>query len=100
MSKIKKNDLVQVMSGREKGKTGKVSAVNTKKNVVYVSGLNIVKKAIKPRSQQDKGGIHDIEAPLHISKLSVVSKGKCSRVGYKFENGKKVRVAKRTGEVL
>ncbi len=100
MSKIKKNDLVQVMNGREKGKTGKVTEVNTQKNVVYVSGVNMVKKAVKPRSQQEKGGIRTVEAPLHISKLCVVSKGKPSRVGYKFENGKKVRFAKKTGEVL
>ena len=100
MSKIKKDDTVQVMSGREKGKTGKVTEVNVKKQKVFVAGVNMIKKAVKRKSQQDKGGIISIEAPLAISKVRVVSKGIPSRIGYKIENGKKIRIAKKTGEVL
>lgn len=98
--KIKKNDLVQVLSGREKGKSGKVSEVNAEKGRVYVTGINMVKKAVKKKSQQDRAGIISIEAPLHISKVALVSKGKPSRVGFTITNGKKIRVAKKTGETL
>ena len=98
---IKKNDMVKVLSGREKGKTGKVIAVNTKDETVIVSDVNMVSKAIKRRSEQDKGGITKVEAPLHVSKVALVAKdGKPTRVGFKVENGKTVRYSKRTNEVL
>ena len=98
---IKKNDMVKVLSGREKGKTGKVIAVNTKDETVIVSDVNMVSKAIKRRSEQDKGGITKVEASLHVSKVALVAKdGKPTRVGFKVENGKKVRYSKRTNEVL
>ena len=79
---IKKNDTVKVLSGREKGKTGKVIAVNRK-------------------NEQDKGGIIRVEAPLHVSNVALMAKdGKPTRVGFRIENGKKVRYSKRTNEVL
>lgn len=98
---IKKNDTVKVLSGKEKGKTGKVIAVNHKDETVILQGVNLVAKTIKRRNEQDKGGISHIEAPLHVSKVALVAKdGKPTRVGFRIENGKKVRYSKRTNEVL
>lgn len=98
---IKKNDTVKVLSGREKGKTGKVIAVNRKNDTVIVSDVNMVSKALRRKNEQDKGGIISIEAPLHVSKVALMAKdGKPTRVGFRIENGKKVRYSKRTNEVL
>ena len=97
---IKKNDTVKVLSGREKGKTGKVIAVN-RKNTVIVSDVNMVSKALRRKNEQDKGGIIRVEAPLHVSNVALMAKdGKPTRVGFRIENGKKVRYSKRTNEVL
>ncbi|MCK9190315.1 MAG: 50S ribosomal protein L24 [Sphaerochaetaceae bacterium] len=99
--KLKKNDTVMVMTGKDKGLVGKIVKVNPNTNRAIVQGANLVKKTVKKRSQQDQGGIIDIEAPIAISNLSLVVDGKISKIGYKFdENGKKVRFAKKTGEVL
>ena len=98
---IKKNDTVKVLSGREKGKTGKVIAVNRKNDTVIVSDVNMVSKALRRKNQQDKGGIIRVEAPLHVSNVALMAKdGKPTRVGFRIENGKKVRYSKRTNEVL
>lgn len=98
---IKKNDTVKVLSGKEKGRTAKVIAVNPKDETVILQGVNMVSKAMKRRNEQDKGGISQIEAPLHVSKVALVAKdGKPTRVGFRVENGKKVRYSKRTNEVL
>ena len=70
--RIKKNDNVEVLAGKDKGKRGTVVRVIPKKERVIVSGVNIVKKAMRPRSQQDQGGIIEIEAPLHISNVGIV----------------------------
>ena len=67
---------------------------------VIVQGANMVKKTMKKQNAQDKGGIVEVEAPIHVSNVALVSKGSVSKVGYKMENGKKVRYAKKTGEVL
>ncbi len=99
-SKIKKGDMIKVLSGKERGKTGKVTEIDFKKERVYISGVNIVKKAVKQKNKQEKGGIIEIEAPLHISKVQLLSKGMTSRIGFVFENGKKVRLARKTGEHL
>ena len=99
--KLKKNDTVMVMTGKDKGLVGKIVKVKPNTNRAIVQGANLVKKTVKKRSQQDQGGIIDIEAPIAISNLSLVVDGKISKIGYKFdENGKKVRFAKKTGEVL
>ncbi len=99
--KLKKNDQVKVISGREKGKTGRVLKIDRVKGRVLIEGVNLVKKAKKKKSQTDQGGIIEIEAPLHISNVMIVAKnGMPSRIGYKFENGEKVRIAKKTGDVL
>ena len=100
--KIHKDDTVQVLKGKDKGKQGKVVRVVTKKDAVIVSGVNLVKKAMKRRSQQDAGGIAEIEAPIHISNVGIVCK-KCNRpvkIGYKLDGDKKIRVCRKCGETL
>ena len=100
-SKIRKNDTVEVIAGKDKGKRGTVVSVLLKKDAVIVSGVNIVKKAMKKRSQQDQGGIAEVEAPLNISNVAIVCK-KCgaTKIGYKMDGDKKVRVCRKCGDVL
>jgi len=102
-TKIRKDDNVEVIAGKDKGKRGTVVRVLTKgdKTRVIVGGVNIVKKAMKRRSQQDAGGIADVEAPLDISNVAIVCK-KCgaTRIGYKLDGDKKVRVCRKCGETL
>ena len=100
--KIKKNDNVEVLAGKDKGKRGSVVRIIPKKDKEIISGVNIVKKAMKRRSQQDQGGIVEVEASLHISNVGVVCK-KCGRpvkIGYKIDGDKKVRVCRKCGETL
>lgn len=100
--KIRKDDTVEVLAGKDKGKRGTVVRVITSKDAVIVSGVNIVKKAMKKRSQQDQGGIAEIEAPLNISNVGIVCK-KCGRpvkIGYKMDGDKKVRVCRKCGDIL
>lgn len=99
--KLKKDDLVQVIAGKEKGKSGKILKIDREKGKVLVAGLNMVKKARKPRRQGEKGGIVDIEAPMDISNVMIVCK-KCgpTRIGIEGTGDKKVRKCKKCGEVL
>ncbi len=99
--KIKKNDTVKVVCGKDKGKTGKVVKVNREKGRVVVQGINIVKKAMKPKSQNEKGGIVSIEASMDISNVRVICK-KCgpTRLGYKIEGDDRVRICKKCGEAI
>ncbi len=94
---IKTGDNVLVITGKDKGKTGKVVKVLSKENKVVVENINIVTKHNKPRSQQDKGGIVKKPAPMEASNVMVVCPGcgKASRVGHEVINGKKVRVCKK-----
>ncbi len=97
--KIKKGDTVQVLAGKDKGKQGTVSRVMPKDNKVIVDGVNVVKKHQKASGTNKQGGIIDRDMPLDASNVMLVHKGKPTRVGYKvLDNGKKVRVAKSTGE--
>ena len=98
--KIKKGDTVKVIAGADKDKEGKVIAVNHKNNTVLVEGVNMITKHTKPSMAKQNGGIVHQEAPIHISKVMYVKNGKTTRIGFKEENGKKVRVAKATGEVI
>jgi large subunit ribosomal protein L24 len=100
--KLKKNDNVKVLTGKDKGKSGQILKINHITQRVVVQGVNMVKKTMKKRSQQDQGGIKEIEAPIHISNVALLLKnGETTRVGFKLEeNGKKVRFAKKTGEVI
>ena len=98
--KIKKGDTVQVITGPDKGKEGKVVSVDAKNNKVVVEGVNMVSKHTKPNAQNQNGGIVRMEAPINVSNVMYVHKGKATKIGYKLENGKKSRVAKSTGEVI
>jgi large subunit ribosomal protein L24 len=99
--KLKKEDTVMVIAGKDKGKTGKILKIDRVKGRVIVQGLNMVKKAVKPKSQNDKGGIIEVEAALEASNVMILTKkGEPTRIGYKIEGGKKVRIAKKTGEEL
>ena len=100
MSKIKKGDLVQVITGKDKGKEGKVIAVNKKKNTVLVEGANMITKHTKPSAQNQAGGIINQEAPIDASNVMYVHNGKATRVGFAMKDGKKVRVAKSTGDMI
>ena len=99
---IKKGDNVFVNAGNDKGKTGKVLSVDPSKDRVIVEGINIVSKHTKPNSKQPQGGIIKQEAPIHISNLNLIDpqSGKPTRVGIKIEDGKKIRIAKKSGEEI
>ena len=100
---IKKNDTVVVLAGEDKGKSGKVLKVLVEKNRALVEGVNMVSKSTKPSAKNPQGGIVKQEAPIHISNLSLVDpkSGKATRVGIKVtEDGKKVRIAKKSGEEI
>ncbi len=98
--KIKKGDLVRVITGKDKDKEGKVMSVNAKNHTVLVEGVNMVSKHTKPNVQNQTGGIVSQEAPINISNVMLVVDGQITRVGFKIEDGKKVRVAKATGKAI
>jgi len=99
--KIKKGDTVQVTTGNDAGKTGRVIKVYQDKDRVVVEGINIVKKHARPTQDNPQGGIIEKESSIHISNIMLVVGGKPTRVGFKsLENGKKVKFAKSTGEVI
>ena len=100
MLKIKKGDTVRVIAGKDKGKEGKVSSVDLKKNTVTVEGVNMHTKHTKPSAQNQEGGIVRQEGPIDISNVMYVHKGTATRVGIKMDGDKKVRYAKSTGEVI
>jgi large subunit ribosomal protein L24 len=100
-AKIKKGDRVVVLAGKDKGKQGSVLRVMPKEERLVVEGLNMVQRHTRPSQTDPQGGIKHKEAPLHVSNVAIVdSKGKPTRVGFREENGKKVRFAKTTGEVI
>ena len=100
--KIKKGDQVVVLTGSDKGKTGEVLVVKPTVNKAIVEGVNMIKRHTKPSAQNPQGGIVETEAPIQISNLAIVDpeSGKPTRVGYKTEDGKKVRFAKKSGKTL
>ena len=100
MHKIKKDDLVKIIAGKDKDKTGKILSVNTKKNTVLVEGCNMVTKHSKPSAANQQGGIIHQEGPIDISNVMLVVDGKATRVGFEVKDGKKVRGAKATGKVI
>jgi len=99
--KLKKEDTVEVIAGKDKGKRGKILKIARDADRVVVEGVNLVKKAKKKRKQNDRGGIIEVEAALHASNLMIVCK-KCgpTRIGCKIEGDKRVRVCKKCGEAL
>ena len=99
--KIKTGDTVRVIAGDHKGSEGKIVKVLLEKNKVIVEGVNMVKKHMKPSAQSPQGGIVEKEASIQISNLSLLTaKGETTRVGYKMEDGKKVRFSKKSNEVI
>ena len=99
-SKIKKGDTVKVIAGKDKEKEGKVLSVDAKNNKVVVEGVNMVTKHSKPSAANQQGGIIEKEAPIDLSNVMLLYYGKATRVGFKMDGDKKVRVAKATGEVI
>ncbi len=99
---VKKGDKVQVISGKDKGKQGEILQALPKQNRVIVEGINVVKKHAKPSQDNPQGGILNVEAPIHASNVMAIDpkSGEPTRVGYKEEDGKKVRIAKKSGEAL
>ena len=96
---IKKDDKVVVLSGKDKGKEGKILSADPKALKVIVEGVNVATKHQKPRKQGEEGGIIKVETPIYASKVQLVCPkcGKATRVGHKIADGKKVRVCKKCG---
>lgn len=99
---LKKSDKVQVLAGKDKGKQGVILSIIAKKDRVIVEGINMIKKHAKPSNDNPQGGILNIEAPIHMSNVALLDpkSGKPTRVGYKIVGDEKVRVAKKSGEVI
>jgi large subunit ribosomal protein L24 len=99
MNRIKKGDTVYVNAGNDKGKTGKVLSVDPAQNRAIVEGVNLVSRHTKPNAKQPQGGIIKQEAPIHMSNINLIDpkSGKPTRVGFKVEGDKKVRIAKKSG---
>lgn len=99
--KIKKGDKVRVVAGENKGMEGEILAVFTADNKVIIEGINLVKKHLKPSVNNPQGGISETEAPIHVSNVVLLDgKGEPTRVGYRFEDGKKIRFAKTTNDAI
>ena len=101
-AKIKKGDKVVILSGRDKGKHGEVTKALPKEGKVVVSGVNIITRHRKPTQTNPQGGLEKAEAPLHVSKVALEDPktGKPTRVRFETRDGKKVRVASRSGELI
>ena len=100
-AKIRKGDPVVVLTGKDKGRTGTVTKVFPKEQRVLVAGINMVQRHTRPSQGDPQGGIKNKEAPIHLSNVAIVdSKGKPTRVGFRVDGDKKVRIAKTTGEVI
>ncbi|GAB6934793.1 50S ribosomal protein L24 [Calditerricola yamamurae] len=100
---VKTGDLVMVIAGKDKGKKGRILKAFPKKQRVLVEGVNLIKKHVRPSPDNPQGGIITVEAPIHVSNVMPIDPktGQPTRVGYKIlENGKKVRIAKKSGAVL
>jgi large subunit ribosomal protein L24 len=106
--KIRRDDTVRVIAGKDRGRTGRVKSVDPKNQRVYVEGVNIVKRHIKPRTLRDTqraqelGGIVEMEGPVHISNVMLIdpSSGEPTRVGVKREGGKRTRMAQKSGKEI
>ena len=100
-ARIRKGDTVVVLSGKDKGRTGEVTKAMPKEGKVIVSGINVHARHRKPSQTNPQGGIERKEAPLHVSKVAIATTdGKPSRVRFELRDGKKVRVAAKTGELI
>ena len=99
--KLRKEDTVQIITGKDKGKRGRILKIIRDKDRVVIEGANMVKKAMKKKNQQDRGGIVEIPAAIHSSNVAIVCK-KCgpTRIGYKIDGDNKIRVCRKCGEAL
>ena len=99
--KLKKEDTVEIITGKDKGKRGRILKILRDKDRVVVEGANLVKKAMKKRKQQDRGGIAEIAAPIHSSNVMVICR-KCgpTKIGYKLDGSNKTRVCRKCRETL
>ncbi|WP_164670687.1 50S ribosomal protein L24 [Virgibacillus doumboii] len=99
---VKKGDKVKVISGKDRGKQGTVLEAYPKKERVLIEGINMIKKHAKPSQDNPQGGILNQEAPIHVSNVMPIDpkSGEPTRVGYEEQSGKKVRIAKKSGEAL
>jgi len=101
MLRIHKNDMVKVISGNHRGKTGRVLKVYPSEDRVIVEGINFIKRHTRPNQNNPQGGIVTKEAPIHISNVQLIHNNETTKVGYKtLKDGKKVRVARKNGEVI
>ncbi len=103
MLKVKKNDKVRVISGKDKGKTGKVLRIEPDKNKIYVERINIIKRHTRKKGQNQPGGIISKEGPIHLSNVRVICPncGKLSRVGFEIkDSGEKVRICRKCGQQI
>lgn len=100
-TKLRKDDLVRVISGKERGKQGKIVRIDRAKGRAIIMGVNMVKKAMKKKSQNDRGGIIEIEAPVRLCNMMIICK-KCgpTRIGFKIDGDAKKRVCRKCGEAL
>ena len=99
-NKLKKGDTVRVIAGKDKDKEGKIQSINVKDNTAIVEGVNMITKHTKPSAANAQGGIVTTEGPINLSNLMYVVGVKVTRIGFSEKDGKKVRVAKATGEVI
>ena len=98
--KLKKGDLVRVISGESKGQEGKILSIDTKKHRVLVEGVNMISKHTKPNAKSPQGGIVKQEGSVHVSNLMFVEGGKTVRLGRELKDGKIVRISKKSKEVI
>ena len=99
--KYKVGDSVKIITGDQKGSSGKIIKIYRSKNKALVEGINMVKKHNKPNANNPKGGIVEKESPIHISNISFITKeGDATRIGYQIEDGKKVRISTKTKEII
>ncbi len=94
--KIKKNDIVRIMKGKNKGSSGRVLKIDAYKHMLVIEGQNMVKKAMRKKKQTDKGGISEVESPVHVSNVMIVCKkcGQPTKIRLKVEKGKKLRICR------
>lgn len=100
--KIRKNDIIKIITGKDKGKSGKVLKVFLEKGKVLVDGLNLYKKHVRPKRQDEKGQIISVPRPINVSNIMLIcsSCNKTARIGYRFENENKIRICKKCGAKL
>ncbi len=100
--KVRKDDMVRVISGKDRGKTGRVLRVDPKAQRVFVEGVAVRKRHLRPRTMQEQGGVIESEGPVHVSNVMLIDpkSGEPTRVGIKREDGRRARVARRSGEEI